>query len=242
MNVCPACSAKVTQGATSCDACGASVAQPQTLLSHRLRVIPPGGGEARFLELPVGEFICGRAPEAALQLQDPCVSPRHAQFVVGASVWIIDLGSANGIFARVTAPTVIRAGDEIRIGRQALRLEGLPPSTPAKGGGRVWGSTPQGHRFRLVQLLEGGGTGEALALVDGDYLLGREEGAMSFPGDLAISSRHCILSVSGEQATLRDLGSANGTFLRLHGEHELRSGDQLLVGNEQLRYDAVPLG
>ncbi len=213
----------------------------RTLLSHRLRVIPAGGREASYLELPAGEFICGRAAEATLRLDDPSVSPRHAQFVVGASVWIIDLGSANGVFARLSAPTVLRAGDEIRIGRQLLRLEGLPPPGQGKSGGRIWGSPAQGHRFRLVQRLEGGMAGDALPLVDGDYLLGREEGAMTFPGDLAISSRHCILSVQGEQATLRDLGSANGTFVRIRGEQELRSGDQLLVGNEQLRYEAVPL-
>ena len=237
MNPCDLCGTVNDAQATSCKSCGNAIVSSTPPASRRLRIIPPAGGEGQWLELPPGEFICGRAPEASIRLEDPFVSPRHAQLVVGASVWITDLGSPNGVFLRLRGPTPLQADDEVRLGQQRLRLEALPRPSGAMGGGRIWGSGDRGHHFRLARVLEGGGTGEAMALADGDYLIGRDEGGMTFPGDLAVSGRHAILSVSGEQLSLRDLGSANGTFVRLHEESELVPGDQLLMGQQQLRLE-----
>ena len=152
---------------------------------------------------------------------------------------VLDSGSANGTFLRVRTPVSLRAGDEVRMGRQCLRLEGLPTPAGAIGGGRVWGSPNQGYHFRLLQLLEGGGSAEALPLADGDHLIGRDEGGMTFPGDLAMSGRHAILTIQGEKAFLRDLGSANGTFMRIRGDCDLQVGDHLLMGNQQIRYESA---
>jgi predicted ThiF/HesA family dinucleotide-utilizing enzyme len=46
-----------------------------------------------------------------------------------------------------------------------------------------------------------------------------------------------VLSVSREAIRVRDLESANGTFLRLRRETTLTPGDHLLIGTQQLRYD-----
>ncbi|HUB07471.1 MAG TPA: FHA domain-containing protein [Myxococcales bacterium] len=237
---CTQCGTQNPDGGGYCGGCGAALPVPAPGGGvHKLRVVPAGGGESRILQLEAGEWTVGRDPQCKLVLDDPFVSPQHAQLVAGPALHLTDLGSANGTWLRVRSPASLRAGDEMRMGRQRLRLEAVPAPAGATGGGRIWGSPSAGHRFRLVQLLEGGGSAEAMPMSDGDYLIGRDEGGMTFPGDLAISGRHAILTVSGEKASLRDLGSANGTFLRLRGDCDLQVGDHLLMGMQQIRYEAA---
>jgi DNA-binding winged helix-turn-helix (wHTH) protein len=92
----------------------------------------------REFALHDGEHIVGRDLEAGVRLDSPKVSRRHAKFVVrGAEVTVQDLGSKNGTFVRglrISAPTPLNAGDEIRIGHftMVLRRFTLPASTEAE--------------------------------------------------------------------------------------------------------------
>ncbi|HEX5217912.1 MAG TPA: winged helix-turn-helix domain-containing protein [Vicinamibacterales bacterium] len=67
-----------------------------------------------------GENIIGRDPLAAVRLDFPSVSRRHARIVVDAgNATIEDLGSKNGTFLRterVTTPVVLVDLDDVRIG------------------------------------------------------------------------------------------------------------------------------
>ncbi len=239
---CSICGTQNPEAAQFCVGCGARLGQATAAPgpgAHRLRIVPAGGTETRLVELVPGQYSMGRAPDCSIVLDDPYVSPLHLHLAAGATLRVQDAGSANGTFVRVRKPVQLRAGDELRMGRELLRLESLPAPAGAVGGGRVWGSPGVGHRFRLIQVLEGGGAGEILPLADGDYLIGRDEGGMTFPGDNALSGRHAILNVQGERASLRDMNSANGTFLRLTAGLELVPGDQLIAGMQQIRYEAA---
>jgi pSer/pThr/pTyr-binding forkhead associated (FHA) protein len=86
-----------------------------------------------------------------------------------------------------------------------------------------------------VQLLDGGGAGEAFPLEPGEHVVGREAGDLTFPDDRYVSARHALLTVRGEEATIADAGSSNGTFVRISGETVLADGDELLVGGQLLR-------
>ena len=73
-------------------------------------------------EIPLrdGENIVGRDPLAAVRLDFPSVSRRHAKIVVASTnVSLEDLGSKNGTFLRserVTAPAALADLDDVRIG------------------------------------------------------------------------------------------------------------------------------
>jgi DNA-binding winged helix-turn-helix (wHTH) protein len=72
-----------------------------------------------------------------------------------------------------------------------------------------------------------------VALNDGDYLLGREPACQVPLLDPSVSRRHARLRIVGEQATLVDLGSKNGTLLNgvpVEGEALLTEGDVLHLG------------
>jgi len=56
-----------------------------------------------------------------------------------------------------------------------------------------------------------------------------------FPEDGYVSGLHCHLAWNSGKATLTDLGSSNGTFIRLKEETEVRSGDVLLMGQQLFR-------
>jgi DNA-binding winged helix-turn-helix (wHTH) protein len=80
----------------------------------------------RVVPLRAGETIIGRIPECDVQVIGPSVSRRHARIVAGPDgVSIEDLGSTNGTFVsgqRVTAPTPVTDGTEIKVGKEGFRL------------------------------------------------------------------------------------------------------------------------
>jgi pSer/pThr/pTyr-binding forkhead associated (FHA) protein len=74
--------------------------------------------------------------------------------------------------------------------------------------------------------------------VPGENQIGRETGQVTFPADRYVSARHARIAVGDFGLTLTDLGSSNGTFVRLVGPTALHGGDQLLIGGQLLRLDA----
>lgn len=256
---CRACRAPLPSGARFCGQCGAAVvAAPATQARGAATPLPGGrhppaarpGGAARLtvlrndglpgavhaLEAP--EAICGRTEGSIRVADDPSVSPRHARFTLrDGALSVEDLGSLNGTFLRIRGPRRLGVGAELRIGRQLLRLEPRAPAPPPTPGARPFGAADPGSRFRLSQLLEGGGLGEIFPLGEGDNAVGREAGCVTFPADRYVSARHARLDVKGELVTVEDLGSSNGTFVRLSSRAQLLPGDQLLVGAQLLRVD-----
>jgi DNA-binding winged helix-turn-helix (wHTH) protein len=69
-------------------------------------------------------------------------------------------------------------------------------------------------------------------LREGENVVGRERDAAVRIEAASISRRHARITVSGEQATLEDLQSKNGTWLRGRRIHkgELTDGDAILFG------------
>ncbi len=203
----------------------------------RLSMVRYDGMAGQVFPLGRETVTCGRQTGEVLFPDDLTVSPRHCAFTVrDGRVRVEDLGSASGTFLRLRAPRPMQPGDEIRVGRQLLRLEPLPRQAPA-GGVVPWGSPDPGYRLRLAQLLEGGGVGEIFPLRSGENLVGREAGQVTFPSDRYVSGRHARLEVGEGSVTLSDLGSSNGTFVKISGAGELASGDQVLVGSQLLRLD-----
>ena len=119
-----------------------------------------------------------------------------------------------------------------------IAAHGYPPAAGAAGEATAWGPPDPGYKLRLTQLLDGGGLGEIHPLHEGENVIGREAGDVVFPADRYVSARHARLLVKGEVVTLEDVGSSNGTFVRVTGRARLAAGDQLLVGAQLLRVEA----
>ena len=78
-----------------------------------------------------------------------------------------------------------------------------------------------------------------LALREGENILGRERAAAAWIDVHSVSRHHARIVVSGDTATLEDLGSKNGTFLE--GEavttpRPLRDGDRVRIGTVEMTF------
>lgn len=182
-------------------------------------------------------LTCGRRGNITV-VDDPFVADLQARFYfVGARLAVEDVGGGNGVFGRIRQDRELTAGSELRLGRQRLVVEAMPPAATGADGATAWGSADPGYKFRLVQLLEGGVVGAAFPLKEGENALGREVGDITFPVDGFVSSRHAVLRVTGKQIVVRDVGSSNGTFLRLTAPTYVENGDQFLIGRQLLRVE-----
>ena len=84
----------------------------------RLVITTPSGGVPH--ELTESITTIGRAPENAMQLEDPSVSGRHAQLEqVGEDCQLSDLNSTNGtrVNGELITTVTLRVGDRIRFGK-----------------------------------------------------------------------------------------------------------------------------
>jgi pSer/pThr/pTyr-binding forkhead associated (FHA) protein len=83
-----------------------------------------------------------------------------------------------------------------------------------------------------LEVVEGPNAGLQVA-VDRPLVVGREETADVHLNDPRVSRRHARIAPADGEATIEDLGSANGTFVnhaQVHGSVRLGPGDQLLLG------------
>jgi pSer/pThr/pTyr-binding forkhead associated (FHA) protein len=230
--------AKQTQFLHAADVVG--IMQPKA----RLIAIDPTGKEGMSFNLKAAETVCGRV-NGMILLDDPCVSPTHCTFKFSnGRLSVVDGNSLNGLFVRLRAEVELQTGDVFRMGRQLMRFEAadaIPrepvvraPEDDTKGWGAPSEPLPWG---RLVQLLDDGRVGEVRLLRGAEVKLGREVGEIVYPLDGFVSAQHCVVASRGGKATLRDLGSSNGTYLRVRGERALVQDDFILVGNQMLRVD-----
>lgn len=82
-------------------------------------------------------------------------------------------------------------------------------------------------------------------LYEGENVLGRDPGPRGAIPDASVSRRHARLTLSGDTATLEDLGSKNGTFFgdrRLDAPAPLSDGDAIRLGLVTLVFRAANTG
>ncbi|HUG39982.1 MAG TPA: FHA domain-containing protein [Longimicrobiales bacterium] len=69
-------------------------------------------------------------------------------------------------------------------------------------------------------------------------IIGRNQGQVQVPGDSFLSGRHASVQGYGGHYVLRDLGSRNGTYVRIRETLEMGPGDHVMVGSQVFRLDA----
>ncbi|MCA9686948.1 MAG: FHA domain-containing protein, partial [Myxococcales bacterium] len=91
----------------------------------------------------------------------------------------------------------------------------------------------------LVRVCVGEIEDDRYHLRGGEMTIGREEGDIVFPGDSFLSRAHARLRMAVQDhnmtVLLEDLGSANGTYLRLRGPATVPFGGMFRVGDQIFR-------
>ena len=92
----------------------------------RKLVVTEGALAGTTVTLTGSPVTLGRADDSTLVLTDDYASTRHARLVPSDDSWLVeDLGSTNGTYLggqKVTRPTPVPLGQQIRIGKTALEL------------------------------------------------------------------------------------------------------------------------
>jgi len=210
----------------------------------KLVLIKGDGLDGVSFTLAGQEHVAGRTEGPLLFQDDPFLSPRHANFYYKeGKLNVRDEVSANGIYLRIRQTTALKSGDTFLIGEQVLRIETTPPETaglgPDEEGTYVFASPRRASRMRLVQLLRGGDIGVCVRATGEVVSLGRDGNDVNFPEDPFISGRHAQVAFNGDGIVLSDLGSKNGTFLRIQKDTALQHGDYVFMGQQLLRVEIV---
>ena len=93
-----------------------------------------------------------------------------------------------------------------------------------------------------LRVLHGKNAGHEIRLKEPKFLIGRGEDCQLRPKSESISRHHCEFSISGNDVTLSDLGSKNGTFVNgevIEGPTRLSQSDEIRVG--KLAFEIVGL-
>jgi pSer/pThr/pTyr-binding forkhead associated (FHA) protein len=174
---------------------------------------------------------------------DPCLAAHHATFFYrGGALHVRDEGATGGVYLRLRGLSVpLKAGDMFVVGDRLLRFAGLlPPAPPAPPDGtiRLGAPRPAGPAAVIEEWLEGGVAGPVFVRAGPSITIGRTGCAVNLGDDTFLSQAHAELLLEPDGGVrLRDLGSSNGTFVKVpqHAERELRDGDCVRMGREVLR-------
>jgi pSer/pThr/pTyr-binding forkhead associated (FHA) protein len=193
-----------------------------------------------------GEWaVVGRVGADISFPEDPFLARAHArlqQAPGGGRVTPID--ELNGVFRRLAQATPLADGDIVLAGREIMRFElvgaeerAAPPLV--RHGVTLFGSPPREPWGRLVQLLPSGGVRDVRHLDEEEIVIGREEGDLVFNDDAFLSRRHAALRWRNGTATIEDLRSSNGTFVRLRAPYDMRTGDHMRMGDQLFRFESA---
>ncbi len=202
-----------------------------------LTALRADGSEAGSYNLPGGTVTVGRET-GSIFAGDSYLSPRHATFKqAGGRLTVKDEASLNGVYKKLVrdVPVELHPNDMFRIGQEIIKFEPLTSTPLGADGVERLGSPAKGYVGRIALVIGRDVTGNAFPIPETGVHLGRERGDVLFPEDGYVSGLHCRLSWEGGRLMLTDLGSSNGSFLRLREETDIKSGDVLLMGQQLFR-------
>jgi pSer/pThr/pTyr-binding forkhead associated (FHA) protein len=259
---CPTCGKPIQPGFAFCGSCGTRLAKapsgaaaplgvqktmygaglaptpaPVAAPRGRLVLIRPDGTEGGTHPLHDGETLIGRG-QGTLFEADAYLSPRHAEFTAASNgLTVRDLRSLNGVFLKIGTDEALESGDIFRLGQELLRFEVISAPQPLEDGTEIMGTPNPGFWGRLSVIVGRDVDGSAFPLFGDAIVLGRERGDILFPEDGYVSGTHARISLVEGQVILSDLGSSNGTFLRLRHERTIPNGSFILMGQQLFRVE-----
>jgi pSer/pThr/pTyr-binding forkhead associated (FHA) protein len=210
-------------------------------LRVQLTALRADGSEAGAYQVPDGSVATIGRDTGSIFAGDSYLSPRHASIMRRGSIaFVRDEGSLNGVYVKLKpdAPWPLNFGDVFRIGQEIIRFERLEPQPPTADGVERLGSPAKGFIGRLALVIGRDTTGNAFPVSEAGVHCGRERGDILFSEDGYVSGLHCNIAPGKDgRVYLTDVGSSNGTFVRLTAEQALKPGDILLMGQQLFRVD-----
>ncbi|MCB9729529.1 MAG: FHA domain-containing protein [Deltaproteobacteria bacterium] len=251
---CRVCGAPSQADFAFCASCGAPLAESRVVTAPakprsgvvrgRIVLIREDGSDGEAFELDASGTVLGRDGGHINFPDDDFLAGRHAELAYRADVlWVTPLDTTNGVFIRLVEEAELQPGDAFRVGQELLRFDvfgelgGRGQDLDEEGTLRLGSPLPGTVWGRLSQLVGPASVANAYVLVGDETYIGRERGDIVFPDDGYVSGMHALLTRRDDRVTLKDLGSSNGTYVRIREPLELRPGDFVLAGQQLFRAD-----
>ena len=181
-------------------------------------------------ELEIVKGVDGRLAISA----DPNKGDRCARvFLEGEQLYVEEGSSATpGVFVRLSGTYVLEDRDVFLAGKQLFLYEERRSSTSTDSSTTTVVDLLPPSNVATLTRMDAAGKALARYPLSEMVLVGRTRGEHVFPEDNLMSRAHLRIASRGEDFVLEDLGSRNGTFLKLTRKSPLSSGSALLIGGQ----------
>lgn len=216
---------------------------PNAAATPRFKLVAVRGsiGAGSQFKLSGQSIPAGRSKGLLLFPNDTFVAPLHCTFFNrDGKLFVRDEGSPSGTFVSV-GKELLPPNTFFAVGDTLMRYLGPLPSPVPANVLHYGAPLPPTPLYLVEEILEGLRPGRCLARTGPTMAVGQAGCEFLVTNDPAVAPRHCELTFNPQGATLRDLGSPGGTFVRLApgGDRELKVGDQVRLGNELLKVEAA---
>lgn len=156
--------------------------------------------------------------------EDALMSEHHASIAhspAEAGYFLRDDGGASGVFMRLkeSKPCEVAPGNMIRLGKQFL----------------VFGI--EAGRYSVEHCDAEGNVVKRYELSEKTLVLGRMAPDLTLDAnDLLLSRRHLSIALKERRIIVKDLGSANGSFLKVRSAAALEANDQFRIGQQIFKF------
>jgi adenylate cyclase len=206
--------------------------------NYVLQHVRPDGSLGTQTRVSSRGLSIGRTEGDLLFPEDDHMSPIHARLTLrGEQMVVSDVSTGHDVMVRVTEAYLLQDGEVIKVGRQIFRFaEACEAIAVAANTGTTIGQLSSIISGPAAELQRLNPAGKDLTIhfpVNADVIiLGRERGTYTFPEDGFMSRSHAKVCQRGENFFLEDLGSRNGTFVKVKGSAPVPNGSAILVGKQ----------
>ncbi len=213
---------------------------PKGTPAARLVMLGPDGSPIGERVLAAGETLAiGRASGPPWD-EDAYLDDGHGSLTpLPDGIRTEDNGSLNGIYVKLSGRVEIQSGDQFRVGQELLLYQDLPEPTPTQDGTERMGSPNPGYWGRVSLMVEPDVASQAFAIEGEGLSIGREQGDITFPHDGYVSGSHCRIVGDDTGVYMEDLGSSNGTYMRVRSGTVLPYGSLVLIGQKLFQFESA---
>jgi class 3 adenylate cyclase len=213
------------------------VALPQTTC---LRIPTPGcsaptvyalihvrqdGSDGETCEIGSQPVVVGRTNGSRQFPADSALAPAHAQLSLkDGQIEVEPLSQSAEVYVQLVGPYCLQDADQVMMGSHVFELQNHQDQPLDSASKFVLVRGEAGPEQRAVSLSE-------------CTIWGRSIGTCTFPGDKIMSRSHAKIYRRGNDFFIEDLGSRNGTFLRVRGSAIVAPGSAVLMGSQRFRVE-----
>jgi thioredoxin reductase/pSer/pThr/pTyr-binding forkhead associated (FHA) protein/ferredoxin len=207
-------------------------------------VVPPTPSHAGDAKPPVSEVqLVSLHPDDTPEEQFPLTKESVA---IGRRT--ADIACADDVYMADTHAALVRRGDGYALEDKSggsgvwLRAKGAAGRPVAENdlvwiGGQILMVTKQGANWAVAHYNPDGVHQATHAIPEKGLIIGRAEPVALDRGDLSLSRRHAQFRVEAGKLAVFDLGSKNGTYVKLMAPTQLVNGDEFRVASKRFRFE-----